>query len=196
MYAVDVDRIPVAITDLMEHFTKRVNVNAIRLAGGAPRDLLLGAEVSDWDFFIPTSYSPTTGFDLGHIGFRLQGGEKSPYIGEKKIFDTYTWIHKTGPKVQLIFSDQQIEDFDISTCQVALDMHGKVYVTDAFERAISYRVHCVYLRTYQSLYQLTHGLFDHVPRVLAKYPWPIRFDMEGVTKKQIEFLKNSTLGDF
>jgi hypothetical protein len=137
-----------------------------------------------------------SGLMLCHLGFSLQGGEKPPYRGKNKIFDTYTWINNAGTKVQIIFSDQQIEDFDISTCQVALDMQGKVYVTDAFERAISHRVHCVYLRTYQSLYQLTHGLFDHVPRVLAKYPWPIRFDMEGVTKKQIEFLKNSTLGDF
>jgi hypothetical protein len=193
MYAVDVDRIPVEITDIMEYFIRQDHSNKIRLAGGAPRDLLLGAEVSDWDFFIPRE-TTLSKYDLTWFGFTRDVSKPKPmYAIGSQLFETSTWM-KGDAKVQLIYSNQQIDDFDISTCQVALDMQGKVYVTSAFETSAEYRIHCVYLRAYNSLYQLTHGLFDHLPRVLKKYPWTVRLETAGVTKKQMDFFKG--IGEF
>jgi hypothetical protein len=198
MYAVDVDRIPVAITDLMEKFSELPFKEKIRLAGGAPRDLLLGAPVSDWDFFVHSPPLPSIDLAIadalyGCLFLPQSDPVKSKYTGEK-IFDTTTWRNSSGDKVQIILSHQTIDLFDISTCQVALDMQGKVYVTDAFRRSVDHSVHTVYLRAYKTHYQFIKGLTDHVPRIVQKYPWPIRLDYDGVTKEQLKFIQ--TRGEF
>jgi hypothetical protein len=203
MLFVDVERIPVVITDIMEAFGKLDFNDKIRLAGGAPRDLLLGAEVSDWDFFIyggerenPMGHLKLNNILFDHQFYPLPTPKtKALEYEHEKIFDTTTWESK-GIKLQTIYSKQMIDDFDISTCQVALDMHGKVYVTREFQNAIDFNVHRVFLRTYKTMYQLVHGLYDHVPRIKAKYGWPVILDNTGVSDEQLKYLINSSKGEF
>ena len=198
MYAVDVDRIPIAITVLMEKFSELPFSTRIRLAGGAPRDLLLGAPVSDWDFFVYGPPSPSVDLAVDNVmcgcDFSPQPDREILIYSADKIFDTSTWHNSSGDKVQIIRSHQTIDVFDVSTCQVALDMQGKVYVTDAFRRSVDHSVHVVYLKTYKTHYQFVKGLTDHVPRIVEKYPWPVRLDYDGVTKEQLKFIQ--TNGEF
>jgi len=194
MYYLDVDKIPTSVTDIMEYFGGFAEVKSgafatnPMLAGGAIRDLILDREVTDWDFFLPRHWGQTFTLEAIHkqmfkLGFSASVLIGGPAYGEdsESGFTTHTFTRLTHEKVQLIFSNQRIEDFDMSICQVGIDMYGRLHSTVKFDQAVSGQYHTVYLRNYKTYYQLIHGLFDHVPRVQKKYAWNTFIDYEGVT---------------
>lgn len=193
----DFDKIPTTVLRLMEKlYKRRSHMGNILLAGGAPRDLLFGGTVTDWDFFVDVRDLPT--FIESHKAdvttmLNLMGFNPVEICADVRKyadFDTLTYLDTNNTKLQFIYSDQTISDFDLSTCQISVDMEGNVNWTPAFETALKYSYHTVFLRSYKNAYQLRNGITSHIPRVLKKYPWLLTMDYAGADLNILESFMN------
>lgn len=190
----DVTQMPDEIINVMDRFEK-IYHGASCLAGGAPRDLIFGKPVADWDFFVDTLFGSVNGPNAMKYRAALvaEGYERVSKTTDREYpssqFLVETWHHKTagGLPLQLIFSrwggDETalLETFDISTCQVALTTDGNVVHTPSFLEAYRYKYHRVFMRNYRVQRQLIIGMTSHIPRLLAKYDWSVFMDYTGVT---------------
>lgn len=166
------DAVPADVLEFMQHCSEmEVFRTNVMLVGGAPRDWLLGGMVSDYDFYVnPINVSTKM---LEHcVNFFLQRGwllMAAPGYGSLRV-DTVT---KNGDKVQLVHTLDGIYDIDISTCQVGVTPIGTMHITDAFTHSCRVKRHIVYIDKNTHNDVLRQSLFDHLPRVIAKYPWPV-----------------------
>lgn len=166
------DAIPEDVLEFMQHCDDDSALrNNVMLVGGAPRDWLLGGNVSDYDFFVNAANISVNRFDACVGFFTCRGWfvKPSPAYGSLRV-ETVT---KNGDKVQLVHTLDGISDIDISTCQVGVTPLGAIRTTEAFERSCRCRYHIVYLDNNVHDDVLRQSLFDHLPRVIAKYPWPV-----------------------
>lgn len=179
----DFDRIPDGIFTVMENFeVNKVVFGDVLLAGGAPRDLLLGGKISDWDFFAPTqNVSAVVAGDemMGQLGWQITSDFNNSPAPEYQEYMVRDYIKNGVGKVQIIYSQQKLTDFDISTCQVGLTMQGELRMTPEFEISWRNHYHTVYMKNYRTAHALRIGLLRHLPRILAKYPWSVFMDYKG-----------------
>jgi len=187
----DVDNVPEVVVGLLDFF--KTGGRQAMLAGGAVRDLILGAEITDWDFFVNDDVNwsiKNLRLFLETYNYRLLEGESTEQYAND-VFITYTFKNLgNGKPIQVIVSNQTLSDFDISTCQCGLLLDGTLITTPVFDDSVKYKYHSLYMRNLKTPYQLKKSLTSHVPRVLKKYPWPVIMRYEGTTEESFDKLYN------
>lgn len=162
------------------------------LAGGAVRDALLGKDIKDFDIYVP---------DVMHdeyvrneiIGLMGEEGylRMSEVVGDYPEGDQtqlprvmtfkYRGIHrKVGGKnidFQFVFSNQRPYEFDISTCMAFVDTKWGIHTLPYFDMSVKNKKHYLMLGNLTTVEQYVISLASHLPRVVAKYPWPVEIIM-------------------
>ena len=157
------------------------------LGGGAVRDLLLGKEIKDWDFYFPYEES-CRAIDIRGIIQRVLTDDAlvSVYISgsvEDELISTYSSYLVLDVKMtnvipnrnlDLIFSGQKIDEFDHAICQCSINCATmELETTKWFDKCVEEKIHRIF--TYNlPIPRVTHkSIHDHTKRIQKKYPWPI-----------------------
>ena len=156
------------------------------LGGGAVRDLLLGKEVKDWDFYFP--YEDTTNaVAMRSIIQKLltndaiisvynisEDGDWITSYSNYLVFNvkmTNTIPNKT---LELIFSGQQISDFDHAICQCSINCATlELETTKWFDKCVEEKIHRIFTHSLTTPKATHKSIHDHTKRIQKKYPWPI-----------------------
>jgi hypothetical protein len=157
------------------------------LGGGAVRDLLLGKEVKDWDFYFP--FTPITEALTISQQLKMILGDKFKFrkyeIGTEHDWitvysDSYLVLDVTsemtipGKKLEFIFSGQKISDFDHAICQCSLNCATfQLETTKWFDRCVEDKIHRIFTCNLNTPYVTNKSIHDHTKRIQKKYPWPI-----------------------
>lgn len=155
------------------------------LAGGAVRDGLLGKTIKDWDIYFPYKHpNKIKAIELSEYFARdwsyetlSKNTKVSEYPDQYAVFEFWKLFpgDTTNTVVQLIFSGQDISDFDMGICQCALDLYPgmNIRTTKSFDKCVRHNYHEVFMSNLLNDAMMKKSLCIHVPRVAAKYPWPI-----------------------
>jgi len=157
------------------------------LGGGAVRDLLLGKEIKDWDFYFPL-YTQELVVSTRDILQRLLTDDAiiTLYFStteDDEILSTYSSYLVFNVKMtnvipnrtlELIFSGQQISDFDHAICQCSVNCATmELETTKWFDKCVEEKIHRIFTHNL-SIPRVTHkSIHDHTKRIQKKYPWPI-----------------------
>lgn len=156
------------------------------LGGGAVRDLLLGKEIKDWDFYFP--YDDTTNA-VAVRGIIQKLLTNDAIISVYNLSEDGDWITSyssylvfnvkmtnTIPNrtLELIFSGQQISDFDHAICQCSINCATmELETTKWFDKCVEEKIHRIFTHNLP-IPRVTHkSIHDHTKRIQKKYPWPI-----------------------
>ncbi len=177
-----VNNLPSDIIDIMSLLGTRWGPECF-LGGGAVRDLLLGKEVKDWDFYFP--YTPMDESLNVIQQLKMILGDKykiSTYIygDTDKYSDSYLFLSVLsentipGKKLEFIFSGQKISDFDHAICQCSINCATfELETTKWFDRCVADKIHRIFTCNLNTSYVTNKAIHDHTKRIQAKYPWPI-----------------------
>lgn len=189
-----IERIPIDIIAVFQRLTQEDAITTLGipvLAGGAVRDGLLGKPIKDWDIYFPylganntlTGYDISTYFDHTWSYQSLSKTTKvSEYPDQYKVFEFWKMLpgDTNNTVIQLIFSGQDINDFDMGICQCALDLYPEMNIrtSKSFDACVRHSYHEVFMANLINEAMLKKSLLTHVPRITAKYPWPVflRYD--------------------
>jgi hypothetical protein len=184
------ERIPYEVIQLLYDFNNEEVVKNLGrgafLAGGAVRDGLLGKPIKDWDIYFPylganntlSAYDISTYFDHTWSYQTLSKTTKvSEYPDQYKVFEFWKMLpgDTNNTVIQLIFSGQDISDFDKGICQCALDLYPEMNIrtSKSFDACVRHSYHEVFMDNLINEAMLKKSLLTHVPRITAKYPWPV-----------------------
>ena len=153
------------------------------LGGGAVRDLLLGKEIKDWDFYFPFRATKDSK-ELMDLVKRTLGDEVLLGLSiprfDADYDDTFLVLNlisqKTIPnkKLEFIFSGQQIEDFDHAICQCSINCATfQLETTSWFDRCVADKIHRIFTCNLNNRFTTHKSIHDHTKRIQKKYPWPI-----------------------
>ena len=153
------------------------------LGGGAVRDLLLGKEIKDWDFYFPFRASKDSK-ELIDLTKRILGDEVHVSLltstFDADYDDSFLVLNllsqKTIPnkKLEFIFSGQQIEDFDHAICQCSINCATfQLETTSWFDRCVADKIHRIFTCNLNNRFTTHKSIHDHTKRIQKKYPWPI-----------------------
>jgi len=140
------------------------------LAGGAPRDLIMGREVRDLDIFVPAATSlPDVGRALTHLGYTY--AHSAPGSATEDIIDQRVYTHSTEKPVNVISALAAPEyrlrrHFDFGLCQAAFD--GRRVITTRAFRIDASQEQFTLLQCH-SLSLLTQSLVRY-KKLRVKYP--------------------------
>lgn len=172
----------------MEVFDTVADRSHFAIAGGMPRDLILGKPIRDLDFILYPDH-PTAGptreqhaalTKLGLVqksgaaayskkndksNFLVYGFENDP---PENFVDAQVIIPKVYPHV---FVEQT---FDIGICQALMDYDGQLWTTTAFRTDAKEKYLTLMNRETISAYQLGYSIKEHIPRLKKKYPYEFR----------------------
>lgn len=165
------------VSRALKYFGEFSEMCQIVLAGGAPRDLILGKEIKDLDFIIAIGgksidWVTDLSKKLYKLNFRLISDKKKNSKYEK-AFAVY---ENKEDEVQVIFTEHKdvsyfISDtFDIGLCMVAIGPKGNFHVWDAFMKDARNKTLTLYARPSLTGAQLKKCVNDHFPRLLKKFP--------------------------
>jgi hypothetical protein len=179
------DNLPTDIIDIMSLLGTRWSKDCF-LGGGAVRDLLLGKEVRDWDFYFP--YTPQSeGLpimqqlkmmlgDQFRLGPYIFGDvdEDLKYSGSYLVIGCISQVTIPNKKIEFIFSGQQIKDFDHAICQCSVNCATfQLETTKWFDQCVADKIHRIFTCNLTSPYVTNKSVHDHTRRIQKKYPWPI-----------------------
>lgn len=151
--------------------------NVAVLAGGAARDIYLGREVKDLDFYVHYR-------DRGSINRALQSIWPETYRRITGQYHNRTAINILDGKAQFFFLSEPPEveiarSFDIGLCMCFFNMGGQFYSNEAFDSDVDNRQITIYPRHEMTSHQIGRSFKDHLPRVIAKYPdWEVKVHIE------------------
>jgi len=162
------------------------------IAGGFPRDVILGRDAKDLDFIINTNGMDPAATTALNEWWHLQGltrlsGQKAysaqasgntfMVYGDKKGKHPAQFIVTKVPPLEFV-----AETFDFGFCQIAYGMDGLLFKSQAFDWDADNKKISLLIRDTITPYQLGYAVRDHFPRLKHKYPW----DMEilWLTKQQ------------
>ena len=181
-----VNNLPSDIIDIMSLLGTRWGPECF-LGGGAVRDLLLGKEVKDWDFYFP--YTPMDESLSVIQQLKMILGDKYKISNYTFDPDSYLITHYSdhylvlavtsqvtipGKKFDFIFSGQKISDFDHAICQCSINCATfELETTKWFDRCVTDKIHRIFTCNLNTSYVTNKAIHDHTKRIQSKYPWPI-----------------------
>jgi len=177
-----VENLPSDIIDIMSQLGT-VWGDKCFLGGGAVRDLLLGKEIKDWDFYFPYC-NPKDSKEIADLVKNVFGDELHVSILYTKLDSEYDdsflvlnlLSQKTIPnkKLEFIFTGQQIEDFDHAICQCSINCATfQLETTKWFDRCVADKIHRIFTCNLNTRFSTHKSIHDHTKRIQKKYPWPI-----------------------
>jgi hypothetical protein len=180
------ERIPYEVIQLLYDFNNEEVVKNLGrgafLAGGAVRDGLLGKGIKDYDIYFPY-FHPRYGKDVLKIIFPLIADWNKSVIAGKGEYDDSFIVIKVwklpllSPKnitLDIIFSGQDIQDFDHGICQAKLEVNPvRISYTKEFEECIRNHYHLITVKNLINSEVCNRSIREHTPRILAKYDWPV-----------------------
>lgn len=190
-----ITRMPPEVLSLVAKF---LNPNYVKifgmpfLAGGAVRDSLLDKPIRDWDIYFP--FRKYDREDVSTIvtllGAKWYTASSVSLVSDDDVYDkTYLYVRAWIPapmgttlntSVDLIFSGQDITDFDHGICQCKLDFYpeAKLTTTRLFEECVQNHYHIIKQKNLTNPYVTNKSINLHTPRILEKYPWPVMVSYE------------------
>jgi hypothetical protein len=177
-----VENLPSDIIDIMSQLGT-VWGDKCFLGGGAVRDLLLGKEIKDWDFYFPycslkdskeimNLVKNVFGDEL-HVGILLTKLD-SEYDDSFLVLNLLSQKTIPNKKLEFIFTGQQIEDFDHAICQCSINCATfQLETTKWFDRCVADKIHRIFTCNLNTRFSTHKSIHDHTKRIQKKYPWPI-----------------------
>lgn len=143
--------------------------------GGAARDYILDREIKDVDVFARIPTNPFTAIKFrAYLAKEWKPVKSGPYEGKSSVFKVYE-----RPDVNLIViepaaystvPDFITNTFDIGLCMVGYDLEGSFRANDVFTRDVESKTLTIYPRKTMTPGQIHRAIFEHAPRLKAKYP--------------------------
>lgn len=167
------------------------DAHIISIAGGAPRDLILGRPVKDIDFIFnyhalqakyglrPASLKWNKFID----GFNIESSGdyvaflSAPAKKRKNFFQVFSSGDKKVQVMQTHISPPEFIDktFDFGLCCALIAMDGSFHVSERFVRDARDKTLTLYVRESITEYQVGRAIKEHYPRLLEKYPgYPLK----------------------
>jgi hypothetical protein len=179
--------LPSDIIDIMSILGTRWGPECF-LGGGAVRDLLLGKEVKDWDFYFPYVHvneglifnqqvKALLGDKFKVSNYSARSLEDETYSDTYLVLDIRSQVTIPNKKLEFIFSGQQISDFDHAICQCSVNCATlQLETTKWFDKCVEEKIHRIFTCNLGSKSSTYKSIHDHTKRIQKKYPWPIFLD--------------------
>jgi hypothetical protein len=162
------------VQKVFDYFSKNYQANIV-LAGGAPRDFILGKGISDYDFYVGCSMSPR---EVAKFADRMDINKRHCYRIGESTGQEYTGmgaVWQVGNDIQLITDSEYVdtqrvwERFDIGLCMAAIESDGTLVTAPAFDVDRDNKQLTLYI-TNKNIERTGRSLTAHVPKLLKKYP--------------------------
>ena len=189
-----IEAIPDVVAVLMVAFQAHEStLGRVLLAGAAPRDLLLGARPSTWNFYADWErYTLDAKNVLSNIMDQLKYNvdvtASHVYDPQHKLKE-FSFISPTqleAPNITIAFSRTKKEEFPISSDQISVSMDGEVETTYEFDACVRYHFHKVFMKNVVTPAECTKLFAVDVPNLISKIPWNIWLDYVGTTPVQLD----------